>query len=241
MEDLLLFALGVIVAVAFIVVLGSRSSLGALLVPKDVQAATRKAAGGSTIVDAKIDPEGRFDLTMSGFGGPARMTAFRKGEITVSVGVRSADIPESGSFAFWPPQAAVVSGSRITPEVLDHIPEVIEKTLESKGFRPAAANEAPTLLIRCHVASDEPIEVRELDRLHGFADEGWDSCEAALTAAFRQGSLIIDVSAGEADHLLWRAAAVAEVSLEDELPKKLARIDRAVVAMLEDFPPKRGD
>ncbi len=241
MVGLLLLALGVIVAfvyIVYIVVTGSRTSLSARLLPRDVREAARKAASGAQIVDARGEADGCFVLALRGSGGLTEMSAHRHGEITVSIGIRCTDFPQSGSFAFRTPESGTISGSCIPPEVVDHVPKAVEKALQSKRFQAAGADEAPTLWVRYHVANDEPIDVKELDRMHGFAEGNQDSGEAALTAMFRQGSLIIDVSSAEDDRLLWRAAAVADVSLEDELPKRLARIDRAVDAMFAGFPPK---
>jgi len=241
MNSLIIFA---VVAVVFVLIvalaLGGRS-IGGYLLPKDVESAAKKAAGGAEIVDAQVDASGRIVIKLSGSGGLTEMYVQHHGEITASVAFRPTGLPKSGSFAFRTPEPEVSEETHISRETLSHIRYLIENTLKSKGFSIASGNEIPTLLVRYRLALDRSISEQELNRLHGFALESEEferSYQAEPAASvIKQGSLIVDLSGGSTDRLLWRAAAIAEVSPDEDPEKKKTRREQAVLAMFQGFPP----
>jgi len=233
----------VVAAIIFFSIAGSRKSVSAYLVPKDVESAARKVAGDADIVDAEFSGDGQFALKIRDSRGLTEMVARRHGEITVSISFRATEFPTAGTFAFRTAEADASSDPDVDPEDMANIRRAIADTLESKGFS-SVGSEAPTLLVRYHGGYDEPLSSRKLDRMHGFISSDEDVDQSTLSdqgeIVFKQGSLIIDISDGGSDMLLWRAAGVADVSLADDLSKKKDRGKRAIHGMFKGFPPKGG-
>jgi hypothetical protein len=239
-----LMAAAIVMLVILIVVIaliasGSGKSIGAYLLPKDVEAAANKAAGAGTIVDATVGSDDKFVLSLFGSGGLTEMVVRRYGEITVSVAVRPVEFPKAGSFVFRTPETDPPSSSLISREALAHGRLAIRRVLELKGFVQATEDESATLLVRYHAAYDEPISALKLDRLHGYvsAEEGQTEPPGSAATVFKQGSLVIDLSDARSDLLLWRAAAIADVSLNEDVMDKRARVEQAIEAMFKGFPP----
>ena len=241
MDSLIIFAVVVVVFVLIVALAIGGKSIGAYLLPKDIESAAKKAADGAEIVDANVDARGRIEIKLSGIGGLSKMYVQRHGEITASVASRPSGLPKSGSFTFRTPEADLSEHPHITYEVLSHVRNLIANTLASKGFSIASGNQIPTLLVRYRLALDRSISENELNRLHGFVLEGEESDKSYQTGpeetVIKQGSLVIDISDGSNDLLLWRAAAIAEVSMDDNSHKKKTRREQAVQVMFKDFPP----
>lgn len=239
------FGLGVLVTLIVVVVLivaGGRTSVGARFLQQTVLDAARKVAKGATITDAYGDGEGGVIIAFRGTAGLSEMKVIRSGELTVSTAFRrGVSFPAHGSFTFGKTTASSSSDSPITAEAVERARRAITEALESKGFRLSRTVEQAMLVVQFVLADDGPVVAADLDRRHGYctSNELNDDVASAIpvTHAYRRGSLVVDVSRADSDVLLWRCAALADVSPSDSEERKRARLRAAAEAMFSEFPP----
>lgn len=230
----------IVLAIALILLLmfglGTQTSLSAALLPKDVRDAARKAAGDAVLTDAQASFD-TFTVQFQGSQGLTQARIYRHGEITVSIARREEDhIPQHGSFTLlsWddnlPPDE---HNERVT---LGYLNDTISRALQAAGFSAAGSGQRPTLYVRCLRALDETVTDEDIDRLHGFIPHAPQAAAGSRRTAYSKGSLVIDISSGGNDVLLWRAAAVATINSTDGEERRKSRIEAAVGAMFEYFP-----
>lgn len=236
-------AIILILVVAIVVLLlmpGSRTKIGAYLLPRDVIDAARKVLGRSVIVDGEGDPEG-FVVTAQGSGGPTQVKVVRRGDVTISLALRQGlSLPSEGTFGFRTQERDLPRDPRMSPEVLAHARATIQDALTARGFPAAEVDAQPVILVRYFPAYDGSVAASELDQRHGFdVDRNGVEGFAGMPLGpveFEQGSLVIDISDGCADSLICRIAAVAYVDLEDDVTTKRNRVEAAIRAMFDCLP-----
>lgn len=233
----------ILIIVAFFVVIllimgvASQTTLSTALLPKDVSDAARKTAGDTPLTDAQAN-FGTFTVQFQGSQGLNQASVYRHDAITVSIAQReNYPFPAQGSFVLLTEDDEIPAAAGDERVTLSDLHDSVSRALNAAGFTPASAGQQPALNVRCLRAGDESITDEDIDHLHAFiADKSKAGASAAQQPVYVKGSLVIDISDGANDVLLWRAAAVATTQSTDDIEQRKARIDAAIKAMFEHFP-----
>jgi len=119
------------------------------------------------------------------------------------------------SYAWAPEDEAIFS----TPESGEHFHSTMEDTLATKGFKLNPAS--PDLLISTHVVESY---VEKYRTIHGYA-------------AFPKEMLRVNFLDPSSNKAIYESAAFAYMSGDEKQEAKNAIIDKAVKAILYEFPP----
>jgi hypothetical protein len=136
----------------------------------------------------------------------------------------------------------VVDASRATSEFLPkRIKHTIDDQLASNGYQLAAGGGAD-FLVGYHVSTAGKLDATTVNTYYGYG-YGWGGWYAPAMATntyvheYTEGTLLIDVVDAQANELVWRGTAQAEVSETDSPQQTNQKIAAAVEGILARFPP----
>jgi hypothetical protein len=150
------------------------------------------------------------------------------------------DFSSYATFA-WLPQPQGMSGdARVdNPLIAERVRNAIDRTLTSKGYRPASET-PPDFLVGYFLSLEQKIDIRTIDRYYGAGRyRGWGTVgyETHVTQ-YEEGTLVIDVVDGKAERLVWRGSGSRRISRSPTPQKTTQRVNEVVEAILARFPPR---
>ena len=143
------------------------------------------------------------------------------------------------SYAWLPDNPTPTGHPRLdSPLVQERIKKAIDLALESKGF---ARTESPDFLVRYDLSAERRLDVTTYDsgfyRGYGYRM----SLPVTEVREYDEGSLIVDILDYHEKKVVWRGVGQGRLRSESasaDPAEQQARIDKAVAAVLKDFPPK---
>ena len=114
----------------------------------------------------------------------------------------------------------------------------IEAQLAAKGLRKAAEGEGVDLVVAYQTATDTQTEINTYNS-GGWYGWGWGwggGMQQTTVSKIPVGQLIVDLGDVKNKKFVWRGQATSTIS--DKPEKVNATIDKALVKMFKDYPPK---
>jgi len=108
----------------------------------------------------------------------------------------------------------------------------VARELSAKGFPKVAAEEAD-FLVTYHVAREERFQLSTT----GGPGWGWGSTTTHVHQ-YEEGTLILDIVSPQANMLLWRGTATAQIIESASPSRREKQINEAVEQILKRFPPE---
>lgn len=152
--------------------------------------------------------------------------------------------PSYKSYAWLPPPEG--GDPRVVNELTDaRIVKSVDEALSERGYRKVGAGEPADFL----VGYKATIEGRVQSSPRGSYGVGFGSGGTSIgigfgsggTHTYEEGTLIIEFADGESTELVWQGAAQGALDPDPDMsPEKRQRtIDKAVRAILKQFPPEK--
>jgi len=140
-----------------------------------------------------------------------------------------------------------VTDPRIDRDFLDRqVRSVADRELTAKGFSSTPGAE-PDFLVSYHTVIQTRSDDSSANEPHGYTSGWWGPGDdtgprpadagPAGGVEYQEGTLVIGVLEPGSQRLLWRGSAKTEVFLSNSPDQRAARINRAVVKILDRFPP----
>jgi len=152
----------------------------------------------------------------------------------------NADFSSYATFAWLPQPQEMTGDARVdNPLIAERVRAAIDRTLTSKGYRPASET-PPDFLVGYFLSLEQKIDVRTIDRYYGagrYRHWGGIGYETHVTQ-YEEGTLVIDIVDAEAERLVWRGAGSRRISKSPTPQKSTQRVNEAVEAILARFPPQ---
>lgn len=114
----------------------------------------------------------------------------------------------------------------------------IEKEMAGRGF--TKVSEKPDLYVTYWIL----VTIGQSSQYMGqFLGTEWGlppfAGSTTAISVYPSGTMLIDVLASNAEDLVWRGSAQAEIDLQKNYPERKARLEQAVKDVLKRFPPKK--
>lgn len=131
------------------------------------------------------------------------------------------------------------------------VQRAVAQQLEAKGYRPAPDGEAPDFRVAYFLVVEDEVSVTTLNDYHGYGpgwgwrygySAGWGYGPGGLGTQtyvdqYKRGTLVIDVSTGPTNELVWRGTGSARLREPKSPEDAEARINQAVRDIMARFPP----
>ena len=241
------FAALIIFGIVLLAVLGSGTSIGRAMLPQPVTDAVAKLLPWSRITDASATATGEYQLQVSGNAQLRTVHVRRVHDMTTAWTFDpEAEFPQAGIFALTRFRHNLKPGSSNQSESFEaRVRQALIETLAPKHFEPAESTPAD-ICINVFGAIENEIAINELGNVFDRPDSReWplavktalthDSGEKVTTIA--RGSLVLEVIEPRSGHVLWHAAAIADIVVEVRDAEKYRRVHSAITEMLRKFPP----
>jgi hypothetical protein len=131
----------------------------------------------------------------------------------------------------------------------NRVKSAIEGQMASKGYRQTDRAQADFLVTFFLVVEDK-VKVSTINNHYGYGP-GWGygyygggayGSSTTTVDQYKQGTLVVDISRGDENSLIWRGSASTRLSKKTTPEKSQARANEAVMGILRRFPPpKEGD
>jgi len=152
---------------------------------------------------------------------------------------------EYQTYAWLPKEGdIIVEGTRTSNDIVaKRVKESVDAQLAEQGYRQAEDGQAD-FLVGYHVGLAGKIDASFVNTYYGYGVGGWYGpwvggvYSNTYVDEYTEGTLIIDVVDAEANQLVWRGTAQAEVSERTSPKERRERIAEAVRRILAKFPPK---
>jgi len=119
------------------------------------------------------------------------------------------------------------------PFVDKRIRSAVDRELSARGYRQTA--NGTDFLIAYHVGSKEKLDVTTYGYRYGRRGRFWG--RGVRVEQYTQGTLVLDFVDSKSNELVWRGIATSVIRDRDPEESE-GRINDAVKAILEEFPPK---
>jgi hypothetical protein len=147
----------------------------------------------------------------------------------------------------WLPGTSKIAGrDERYDDLLDQrVRDAVGKELTAKGYQ-LRADGAPDFLVTYQAAVQDKIDVRVINDYYGgygyagyYGYRGGWMVPRTETYQYSQGTLVIDIIDAAARRVIWHGTVQAEVNLQQDPQKRIARLNEAVHKVLEQFPPPK--
>jgi hypothetical protein len=118
----------------------------------------------------------------------------------------------------------------------ERIQSALESGLATKGFSPAAVDEAD-FLVAYHVAIESKLDARTMYTGYG-PYRGWGGGATTIVDQYEQGTLLVDFIDPKTHNVIWRGTAQSRVQESRDPEERQARVQAAVDKLLAQFPPQ---
>lgn len=129
--------------------------------------------------------------------------------------------------------------------VIDRVRAAVEKTLAAKGYV-KTSTASPDFMVSWHGAIDKKLQMESIDHFYspyGYGalsrDPFWggSTMRTTTTREYEVGTLIVDILDPVGHKLIWRGTGKDRLHGNDNPEEITRRINEAVTAIMEDFPP----
>lgn len=135
--------------------------------------------------------------------------------------------------------AAGVQAALQRNDLLDkRIKESVNTQLAAKGYAQSAEN--PDFLVLYHTGAQDKINVTDWGYGYGpyrVGYGGWYGGGGVDVQQYKEGTLILDIIAANAKHLVWRGSATAALNPDAPMEKREKRLNEVITRILAKFPP----
>jgi Domain of unknown function (DUF4136) len=150
----------------------------------------------------------------------------------------------------WLPMKEGADPRVYNPILQARVQQAVDRKLASRGYQKVEEGQESDFKIGWHGAIDEKVDVDYVNSYYGY---GWDpwydpfygpvayggaGVSHPVVREYREGTLILDVVDADANKLVWRGTAQAELSEKMDANKSQKLINEAVDEMFGSFPPK---
>jgi hypothetical protein len=132
----------------------------------------------------------------------------------------------------WLPATANVDISGLT---IRRIHEAVDRVLAAKGYRPT--DDAPDFRVAIHASVEKKFTVTDTGYSMAHSRYWGYPYSTVHVDSYDQGTLVIDIIDAASNAAVWRGVATRAVSRQSSPEYREARINEAVTAVLEPFPP----
>jgi hypothetical protein len=151
----------------------------------------------------------------------------------------NADFSSLETFAWMPQPQKMTGDARVdNPLIAARVRSAIERTLTSKGYR-LTSDTTPDFFVGYYLSLEQKIDVYTIDNYYGsgpYRRWGGPRFETHVNQ-YDEGTLVIDIVDAKAGRLVWRGSGSRRISASPTPQKTTQRINEAVEAILERFPP----
>ncbi len=123
---------------------------------------------------------------------------------------------------------------RVTPALRRQIQDEIDRHLADKGY--VRVDTGADFSVIYQVTIEGETIVQTLDWYSGSNFKATVATPTATARRYEEGTLIIDVMAGQSERLVWRGTAIAEVRQSASIQDRSYRVAEAVRKVLAEFP-----
>jgi hypothetical protein len=151
----------------------------------------------------------------------------------------NADFSSYATFSWLPKPQGMTGDARIdNPLIAERVRSAIERTLMSKGYRPATETE-PDFYVGYFLSLEQKLDVYTIDRYYSAGPyRRWDAPGFEThVSQYEEGTLVIDIVDAKAGRLVWRGSGSRRISKSPTPQKTTQRVNEAVEAILKRFPP----
>jgi len=148
------------------------------------------------------------------------------------------------TYAWELPKQEKTGNPIIDSTLLDkRVRTAVDRELAKKGISKLESG-SPDILVGYHAALKDKLDVTYMNNYYGYgAGWGWNYAhdsyvQQAHMYTYAVGSIVLDIVEPEANQLIWRGSAQAEVDQKRTPEQKEKLINQAVKQMLSKFPPK---
>ncbi len=138
-----------------------------------------------------------------------------------------------GSYT-WSPNQRASGDVRVTPALRTQVREDIDRHLADKGY--VRVNSGADFSVAWQVTIEGETIVQTLDYYSGSNFKATVGTTGPVQRRYEEGTLIIDITEGESERLIWRGTATAEVRQSPSMEERSARVAEAVQKVLAQFP-----
>jgi hypothetical protein len=143
-----------------------------------------------------------------------------------------------GRYAWLPDPPRHTSHPQLHNSLVDgRVRRSVDRQLAGRGYRKVPVEEAD-FLVTYYLGLETRFDTRTIDRGVGYGHGGWYGGARTETRVtqYEEGTLVLDFLDPERN-LVWRGSASARVREKSTPEQRERRIDEAVQAILERFPP----
>ncbi|MBI5545260.1 MAG: DUF4136 domain-containing protein [Deltaproteobacteria bacterium] len=137
------------------------------------------------------------------------------------------------------------------PIVGERIQLAVDRELAKRGYQRVEAGPADFML-GWHASLTDKVDVQAVNGYYGYewdpvfgpvgvGGSGYALEPVTEVREYKQGTLILDVVDSEANKLVWRGVAEAELSANPDQKERQEKIDEAAKKLVERFPPERQE
>jgi uncharacterized protein DUF4136 len=147
-----------------------------------------------------------------------------------------------------PPSPALVAPDAkgdptLTPEVIGpHIITAVDRELSARGLIKIENGEADVKVVY-YAALAMNMDAAQVGSYYQYTT-GWGTLVGTFattsTEVYERGSIIVDVVSPGSNKAIWRGSAAARINRENNLEKRVARVNEVVARMFEKFPLPRA-
>ncbi|KPK37178.1 MAG: hypothetical protein AMJ69_12300 [Gammaproteobacteria bacterium SG8_47] len=130
------------------------------------------------------------------------------------------------------------------PFVKQRVVAAVDRELAARGYSNIVDGQ-PDFYVGYHLAVEQKMTTQMMDTSYGYpTGPGWyyrpaPHTSRSYTYEYEEGTLAVDVAAGQNKVLIWRGTAQAELRKKFDADKSEQRINEAVKRILAQFPPKK--
>jgi len=130
----------------------------------------------------------------------------------------------------------------LTQEVIGpHIITAVDRELAARGLTKIETGE-PDVKVVYYANLAVNMDAAQLGSYYQYTT-GWGTLVGTYattsTEVYERGSIVVDVVSPASNKAIWRGSAVARINRENNLDKRVARVNEAVANMFEKFPVKK--
>jgi hypothetical protein len=131
----------------------------------------------------------------------------------------------------------------LTQEVIGpHIIAAVDRELAARGLTKIEAGE-PDVRVVYYAALSMNMDTAQLGSYYQYTT-GWGTLVGTFattnTEVYERGSIIVDVVNRASNKAIWRGSAAARINRENNLDKRVARVNEVIADMFEKFPLPRA-
>ncbi|MCY1082165.1 DUF4136 domain-containing protein [Archangium lansingense] len=136
------------------------------------------------------------------------------------------------------------------PIIQARVQQAVDRELQARGYQKVEEGQPSDFKVGWHGAIDHKVDVDYINSYYGY---GWDpwydpfygpvayggaGVTTPVVREYSEGTLILDVVDADANKLVWRGTAQAELSENVDANKSQKLINEATHKLLEKFPPQ---